>query len=117
MSGMTRQAFEDLWARLDSEAQANRFSHEALLRLIESYRALDGDERETVDAVLQDWVLEGNPRQRFDALALIDEFVIRAAVPQLQIALERLGDATGPSAPTDRSKLQRILEHLEEGSG
>src|SRR3954468_11634830 len=41
MSGMTRQAFEDHWARLDSEAQANKFSHEALLRLIDSYRALD----------------------------------------------------------------------------
>jgi hypothetical protein len=117
MSGMTKRAFEDLWARLDSEAQANKFSHEALLRLIESYRAFDRDERDTVDAVLRDWVLEGNPRQQFDALALIDEFAIRAAVPQLQVAMERLDDATGPSVPTDRSKLRRILERLEEASG
>src|SRR4051794_29081176 len=117
MSGITRQAFEDLWARLDSEAQANKFSHEALLRLIEAYHALDSDERETVDAVLRDWVLEGNPRQRFDALALIDEFAIRTARPQLKIALERLNHAAGPSVPTDRSKLQRILARLEESSG
>jgi hypothetical protein len=115
MSGMTKQSFEDIWARFDGEAQAHKFSHEALLRLIELYRALDDDERETVDAVLRDWVLEGNPRQRFDALALIDEFAIRDAAPQLRIALERLEDATGPSVPTDRSKLQRILAHLEEG--
>jgi hypothetical protein len=114
MSGMTRQQFEDLWVRLDSEAQANKFSHEAMLRLIELYRALDYDERETVDAVLRDWVLDGNPRQRFDALALIDEFAIRDAAPQLRIALEHLDHATGPSVPTDRSKLERILAHLDE---
>ena len=114
MSGLTRESFEDLWARLDAEAQANKFSQEALLRLSELYRALDDDERKTVDAVLRDWVLEGNPRQRFDALALIDEFIIRDAASQLRTALERLEHATGPSVPTDRAKLQRILARLEE---
>jgi hypothetical protein len=112
MSGPTWQSFEDQWARLDAEAQADTFSHQLLLRLIELYRGLDPAEREVADEVLTGWVLDGDPRQRFDALAMIDGFSIQSALPVIRTALERLEDDAGPSVPTDRSKLQRILAHL-----
>lgn len=113
MTGLTPESFEHLWAELDADAQATKFSQQALLRLIEFYRALEADGRAVVDKVLTGWVLEGDPRRRFDALALIDEFVIREALPSVRTALQRLERATDPSAPTDRAKLQRLLARLE----
>lgn len=113
MSGLTRQAFEDRWLRLDAEAQENKFSHQALLRLIDLYASLGSKERAVVDEVLSHWVLAGNPRQRFDALALIDEFAIRAALPEVRAALEQVDRAKGPSVPTDRAKLERIVARLD----
>lgn len=113
MSGLTRQSFGDHWARLDAEAQANKSSHGALLRLIEFYRELDAQDRYVVDDMLAGWALDGDARQRFDALALIDEFRIRSALPAMRSGLARLEQATGPSVPSDRAKLERILRRLE----
>ncbi len=113
MSGLSRRDFEDLWERFDAEAQAAKFSHEALLRLTEFYRGLDQEDRQVVDEVLASWVIEGDIRRRFDALALIDEFEIRSALPALQADLDRLADAVGPSVPTDRAKLERIIARLQ----
>jgi hypothetical protein len=112
MSGLSRREFEDLWERFDAEAQAARFSHEALLRLTDFYRRLDEDDRQVVDEALASWVLEGDERRRFDALALIDEFGIRSALPALEEELARLADAVGASVPTDRAKLERIIAGL-----
>lgn len=112
MSGLTRSDFEDLWERLDGEAQAAKFSQEALLRLADFYRRLDDEDRRVVDEALTSWVSEGDERRRFDALALIDEFRIQSALPALQADLARLADAVGASVPTDRAKLERIIAHL-----
>ena len=112
MSPLSRPDFEDVWERLDAEAQAAKFSHEALLRLTDFYRRLDDEDRRVVDETLASWVLEGDERRRFDALALIDEFGIRCALPALEADLARLADAVGASVPTDRAKLERIIADL-----
>jgi hypothetical protein len=112
MSGLTRRDLEGLWERFDAEAQAAKFSHEALLRLTDFYRGLDDEDRRVVDETLASWVLEGDARRRFDALALIDEFRIRSALPALEEELARLADAVGASVPTDRAKLERIIAGL-----
>src|SRR6266568_6862904 len=112
MSGLSRRDFEELWERLDSDAQAAKFSHEAVLRLTNYYRSLDDEDRQVVNEVLVSWVLEGDERRRFDALALIDEFGIRSALPALEADLARLADAVGASVPTDRAKLERIIAGL-----
>lgn len=112
MSGLTRPDFERLWAQYDSEAQAAKFSHEAVLRLTALYRQLDEEDRRVVDDVLANWVVEGDERQRFDALALIHEFAIQTALPALRRELVRLKHATGPSVPFDRAKVERIIAHL-----
>lgn len=113
MTALTPEAFGELWERLDEEAQTNKFSQQALLRLSEVYRGLHRDDRAVADGVLTRWVLEGDPVQRFDALTLIDEYAIRGALPNVRTALERLASATGPSVPTDRAKLRRVLTRLE----
>src|SRR5690606_7287783 len=101
-----------LWEQLDADAQAAKFSHEATLRLADFYRLLDCEDRRVVDEALASWVVDGDERHRFDALALIDEFQIRSALPVLEADLARLAGAVGPSVPTDRAKLERIVENL-----
>jgi hypothetical protein len=112
MTGLSRRDFEDVWGRFDAEAQARKFSHEAVLRLADYYRRLDDEDKRVVDETLASWVLEGDERRRFDALALIDEFRIRSARPALEADLAQLADAAGPSVPTDRAKLERIIAGL-----
>jgi hypothetical protein len=112
MSGLSRREFEGVWERFDAEAQAAKFSHEAVLRLADYYRHLDNEDKRVVDETLASWVLEGDERRQFDALALIDEFRIRSALPALEADLARLANAAGPSVPTDRAKLQRIIADL-----
>jgi hypothetical protein len=112
MSGLSRRDFEGVWERFDAEAQAAKFSHEAVLRLADYYRHLDVEDKRVVDETLACWVLEGDERRRFDALALIDEFRIRLALPALEADLARLAGAAGPSVPTDRAKLERIIAEL-----
>jgi hypothetical protein len=80
--------------------------------LADYYRSIDDEDRRVVDEALASWVLGGDERRRFDALALIDEFRIRSALPALEEDLARLANAAGPSVPTDRAKLQRIIADL-----
>lgn len=112
MSGLSRRDFESVWEQFDAEAQAAKFSHEAVLRLADYYRRLDTDDKRVVDETLAFWILEGDERRRFDALALIDEFQITSALPTLEADLARLANTTGPSVPTDRAKLERIIAEL-----
>ena len=111
---LSREDFEALWAKLDADAQAAKFSHEAVLRLADFYRGLDEEDKHVVDEVLASWVREGDARRRFDALALIDELEIRSALPALKAELIGLSEAVGPSAPTDRAKLRRIVAHFQD---
>jgi hypothetical protein len=113
MSQLSRTDFEALWLRLDEEAQAAKFSHGATMRLTEYYKTLAPQDRLVVDDTLVSWVGGGDSRRRFDALALIDEFEIRSALPALETELERLSHATGPSVPTDRAKLERLIARLQ----
>ena len=113
MSGLTRVAFEDAWKRLDDEAEASKFSQQALLRLFGFYRGLDTEDQRVADEALVAWLADGNARQRFDALALVDKFEIRSALPSLRAPLSRLRDDQGASVPYDRAKVERIISHLE----
>jgi hypothetical protein len=112
MAGLTATDFEYVWARLDADAQASKFSQSALLRLTDYYRRLDTADRQVADAVLASWVTSPDVRKRFDALALIGEFAIRSALPAVRADLTRLRDAVGPSVASDRAKLTRIMERL-----
>ena len=116
MSGFTRDAFEALWAKLDADAQAEKFSQGTVLRLADFYRQLDEEDRRVVNEVLASWVRDGDARRRFDALALIDHFDVRSALPAVQADLERLSSAVGPSVASDRAQLERIIARLQPGS-
>ena len=114
MSGLTPADVESLWVRLDDEAQASKFSQQALERLAQFYGGLNADERCVVDGVLKGWVhLEINSRRRFDALAIISRFDVVSALPVLRDELVSLDRAEGPSVQFERKKITRIIEKLE----
>jgi hypothetical protein len=113
MSGLTRRDFEALWIRVDTEALERKDSQGALQFLTEYYSRLDDDDRFVVNRVLTLWVSEANPRQRYDALAMIRKFEIRSALPSLRENLARLAHATGPSVPFDREQVEEIIAGLE----
>ena len=116
MTGLSVSEFDAFWEAFDRKAQEDKFSHQALLRLIAFYRSLDEEDQVVVDERLADWVGSDNVRKRFDALALIDEFGVRSALPALRADLRRLEHAEGPSIPSDRAKLLRIIDKLDAPS-
>ena len=112
MSGLSRADFESLWARLDAEAMAAKQSQEATVRLTSFYGRLDAGDREVVDEVLAEWVVSGDDRRRFDALALICEFEIRSAVPALRTRLESVPEESGGPLTDERERLERLVVAL-----
>jgi hypothetical protein len=105
---------ERLWAGLDADAQAAKFSHQAILRFEKFYRELSEVDRPVVDEVLAGWVARAlDSRRRFDALAIISRFRIRSALPALQQALVALDSAEGPAVPFERLKVERIIQRIE----
>ena len=105
----TREQWERFWVRTDAETKAEKASHVAIFELSQRYLSLPTDEREVVNAILAEWVLSDDPSKRFDALALIDEHRISSALPALRELRKNLERSTGPGAPYERAKVDRIV--------
>lgn len=112
MSNLTRDDFESLWTRLDRAAVESKHSQEATILLTSFYRELDDADRAVVDQALADWVVHGDERRRFDAVALIQEFEITSALAALRERLAALPEGSiGPDG-AERAKLERVAAAL-----
>jgi hypothetical protein len=113
---MTLHEFRDkvdrFWASADREAREQKDSYLALDRLHSVYRRLDAGERELADQVLAEWLLSDDEARRFDAIALIREFGIVAAVPNLRRLSKKLMQNKDPGAPFEREKVEDLLAEL-----
>ena len=69
-----------------------------------------------VDELLAEWVLSDDQNLRFDAMALISDHNIRSALPSLRLLAERLEEASGPSAPYEWTKVNRLVGKLTRGT-
>ena len=78
------------------------------------YRSFDAQERIMADRVVIEWVLSDEEGIRFDALALVEDFRIRAAIPALRELASRLGNQRTPGAPFERARTDRIIAELNE---
>jgi hypothetical protein len=106
--------FNEWWTATSIQAQAEKNSHGALMKLIELYRSLPVSEQALLDRLFSDWVFSSDEAKRFDALAMIDQFVIRGCVPALKRYQAQLCEASAkPETPYELSKVQRILARLE----
>lgn len=107
-----RSRMDELWRRIDDEAEERKDSPSAVFALEKWYISLRDEDRQAADDVLIEWALSNNDKKRFDALALINRFVIVGAVPALRRLAERLEEATLPSSPYDWAKVNRIIGRL-----
>jgi hypothetical protein len=103
-----RQTWRALRQRIDAAA-GTKAGQEPTVELTRQYAGLGPDERAAVDPLIAEWVLSDDPGTRYDGLALVSEFRIEAAVPALRELAARLEDATGPGAPYEWAKVNRIL--------
>jgi hypothetical protein len=99
---------------IDEEARELKNSQAALPLLFEMYRGLDADERRMANEVIAEWLLSDQESVRFDALALVREFDVRAARTALETLAARLASSTSPSAPYELKIVQRVEQKLLE---
>ncbi len=65
------------------------------------------------DQVLCEWALSDDEVIRFDALGLISDLKMHAAVPALRRLGDRLRKVRSPSAPFELQKVQRIIGEID----
>lgn len=93
-------------------AEASKSSHSALEAIFEAYRGFSTDHRNVVDAWMRRALLGDDEAARFDALALVREFRVQSALPELRILADALEQETSPSAPFDWAKVNRLIGYL-----
>lgn len=107
-----RKTIGDWWSEIDAQALASKDSQAATLLLLERFRELNEDTMPVAAAVLGEWVLSTNSRQRFDALAVVQEFRLVSAVSQLRELESRLSVIAGPEALFEAKKVRALLALL-----
>jgi hypothetical protein len=108
----SREWWCDLRSDLDRRYVESKDSQGAVLALAETYGRIPPDQRSEVDTVLLEWVLSDEEGLRFDALAIVDEYRITDAIPVLRALQDRLETESGPGAPYEWAKVNRILGRL-----
>jgi len=107
-----RSRMNSFWASANREADELKDPIRALERLSGLYRTLDVTEREFADRVLAEWVLSDEEAKRFDAVAMIREFEVASAAPELRELIGRLARSDDPGAPFEREKVEVLLRDL-----
>jgi hypothetical protein len=91
-----RQDWLRFWGKINQAYRDAKDSPGALLALFERYSRLGTHERAIVDVVLGERLEADDENTRFDVLALVDEFSIQKALPQLQGLADRLSRDASP---------------------
>lgn len=117
---MTEEISVEAWIRfkrkVNDQAVAEKQSQAALFALFERYSALSQDAREVIDDLLVRDLESDSEMDRFDALAMIREFRITSALPNLRALADRLALADNPGAPYEWAKVNRLVALLVEGN-
>jgi hypothetical protein len=115
---MTGADVRSAWLQMRDEVSAraitNKQSQEAVLVMADRYRSLAPDDRVVVDGLLSEQLASEDETVRFDALALIREFRIAAALPALRALADWLETQHWPGAPHERAKVNRLIGVLGE---
>ena len=116
MTDTQREKWRAVWAEVDRRHQESKDSQGALLELYERYALLDEAERKEVNQLLIEALEAGSETQRFDALAIINQFRIVDALEELRRLAVRLQHKDDPAAPFDLAKVNRIISRLVDPS-
>ncbi len=104
---------EAIRASAIAEAEQCKNSMLVVTRLLDAYRGFAPAEREEADRVLAEWTLADEESRRYDALAVIRELRVTAAVPALRERDRRLDSESDPGAPFEQKKVRAVLDELE----
>jgi hypothetical protein len=102
------------WAAAVDEALGLKDAYRSVERLGSFYRNLDQASRELADVVLAEWVLSEDEKLRFDALAVVDDFLVASALPALCQLAARLSSAGTPGAPFEIERVEGIVQRLTQ---
>lgn len=107
-----RREFDMWWRETSARRSAEKDSQAALFDLFDLYRGLSAEERGILDRVFCEWLESTDEVQLFDAIAMIDEFAIRACLPELLRYQRRLEFDDSASAPYELAKVKRVIERI-----
>lgn len=102
-----------LWEKIDSQALMEKQSAMATFEIARIYRASEPEFRKAAREAFGRWLLSPNERMRFDALALIREFDVFEAIPNLRRLQQLLDRVQGSEAEFDREKVRDVLRYLD----
>ena len=111
-----RREMEAYWERIDREFMEKKESHGSVMELMKLYRRFDDDEETMAKHVIVEWLRSAEPRKQFDALALVDQFVIVEALPTLRELQAEAEERTDHEAPYEWARLNRIVGRLTQAS-
>jgi len=111
-----RHEMDDFWNQVDREFVEKKESHGAVMELMKLYRRFDAEEQAMARQVITEWLRSPDPRKQFDALAIVDEFVIVDALPTLRELQAEAEKRTDHEAQYDWARLNRIAGRLASAS-
>lgn len=77
------------------------------------YRSLSAEERKIIDGLAIEEIRSPDQGVRFDYLALVREFHLKAAIPALEDLAMRLSHRDDPVAALERKKVLGIIDMLK----
>jgi len=107
-----RAEMDAYWQSVNEEADALKDSYVALERLRALYGKLDAAERDMADQVISAWLLEDHEGRQWDALVLVTDLAITAAIPALDTLSDRLATSTAPDAAQLAARVRKKINEL-----
>lgn len=108
------QKLDDIWDRIDHAATEEKFSHQATIEIRKIYLDWDIETQRLARREFGKWLHSPNPKKRFDALSLIEEFSVGEIRQDLQRLKGKLENKSGPEATFELRRVCDILEKLEK---
>ena len=111
-----RVEMDAYWRAAREEAMASKDPFIVIEQLHALYRKFSADERHMADQVIAEWALENDEIRRWDALALIEDLKIVAAIPALRALATRLAQTAKPDESFWIGRASQLADSLEKSS-
>jgi hypothetical protein len=109
-----REMFVDYWEMIYERAVSFKNSTEAFVKLSELYKGFGPNARKYADIVLQEWLESPDENLPSNAINLIGEFNITAAIPALTKFVEVHKEPKSDLERYEIDRAERVLERIKE---
>jgi predicted RNA-binding Zn ribbon-like protein len=112
MTADAARRWVELRQQLDRRAAREKSSQSVVVELSREYARLGVVDRSDIDRLLASWLLSADERDRFDAVAVVDDNAVCSAIPTLRELMDRLESSDEPGAVYEWAKVNRVLGRL-----